>query len=109
MELIQPIEKALGCPNHRRAIPVFFGGIELSLNDIYHHHRHNLEESDSFEYIEDFHNLPNKLLAKIHHFGYTAFLASSIARHSRRKREAQEKVDQLEAAINYGDLDCASL
>ncbi|UZP43420.1 hypothetical protein NXS19_011236 [Fusarium pseudograminearum] len=63
MERIQSIEKATGCPNHRRAIPVFYGGIEISLNDIYHHHRHNLKESDSFDYIEDFHNLPNKLLA----------------------------------------------
>ncbi|VTO90211.1 unnamed protein product [Fusarium graminearum] len=52
MHLAPDLERVIGCPNHGRAIPVLFGRIKISLDDIHFEERRHLKKTDSFKYIE---------------------------------------------------------
>ncbi|UZP40536.1 hypothetical protein NXS19_008352 [Fusarium pseudograminearum] len=100
MDRTQTFKQAIRGPNHRRARPIFFRNIEISLDDICYHQRKDLKKSDSFRNINKaLKGTANSLLAKIYHFGYTAFLMSSIAHYSGKKKEAQERITTLKDNI----------
>ncbi|CEF77802.1 unnamed protein product [Fusarium graminearum] len=58
MYLTEAIEEDIGCPNYRRAIPVFFREIMISLDDIYPQDRRDLKKRASIKYIRDSLNGP---------------------------------------------------
>jgi len=103
MHLTDDIKDAISRnhPNHRRATPVFFRRIRISLKNINHGNRQKLEYSCTFNNIKEaLNNPPNNLPAKISHFSYTAFSLTTTARCSSKQKLTLKKATRLKAAIN---------
>ncbi|KAF5241899.1 hypothetical protein FAUST_3593 [Fusarium austroamericanum] len=114
MHLAPAFEEVTGCPNHGRAISVFFGRIKISLDDIYPQNRDALRESASFEYIEkSLNGTPDKLFVKINHFGSTSREQLKAAKQSTqtcvlKKRKLEEELTKSQNKISLLEKDLST-